>query len=170
MGETKKYLSVRSMSKYQHYKINKPRWIKIYESLWHDHEFFKLSDASKAHLIGIFVLCSQHNNIVPFEDEWIAKCINASEKINWDSLLASDYIVVNEDVKENLYKKYRTPLGKRSIRVEESRVEESRVEESRVDEKSGPKEDFDSKPNLKNAIDASLQITNNSTRVSTDKE
>jgi hypothetical protein len=131
MEETKQWMSVRNMEKYQHYKINKPRWIKLYETLWHEIEFWRLKDVSKAHLIGIFVLCSQHNNLVPFDTVWITQAINATDPIDWEALLESGYIVVNEGEKEKLYKTYRTPLEKRSNRVEKRREEESRGNKNR---------------------------------------
>jgi hypothetical protein len=90
----KQYLSARSFKKYQHYKYNnKPVWIKLYRSLWSEYEFSSLSDATKAHIIGLFSLCSQNNNLVPFDEKWIAEELKAREPINFQAILNTGFIV-----------------------------------------------------------------------------
>jgi hypothetical protein len=94
--ENEKFLSVRRMSKYQHYKINNPPWIKLYRSLWGEPEFSMLPDATKAHVIGLYSLCSQHNNVVPFDKKWISEELRAREDVDFDAILKTGFIVIIE--------------------------------------------------------------------------
>jgi hypothetical protein len=117
--ETKQYLSVRNMAKYQHYKKDKPNWIKLYKSLWNEYEFSVLPDATKAHVIGLFILCSQHNNLAVFDERWVMEELKARGPVDWQAILNSGFIVlVEEDSIKNIDKSY---LQKR--REEERRGE-----------------------------------------------
>jgi hypothetical protein len=87
-----KYLRIRNFEKFQHYKNRNPPWIKLYGELWSDFAFFKLDDASKAHLLGLFVLASKTDNKIPFDISWINHEIRATVDVNIDALLASGFL------------------------------------------------------------------------------
>ncbi len=72
------YFSVKNFDKFQHYKERNPIWIKLYVSLLEDYEFSKLPDASKAHLLAIWLLASRYHNRVPYDAQWIGTRINAT--------------------------------------------------------------------------------------------
>jgi hypothetical protein len=97
---SKKYLSVRNMHKYQHYRKDKPIWIKLYKSLWGEYEFSSLPDATKAHIIGLFVLCSQNNNLTPFDEHWIAGELKSVDPIDFQAILKSGFIVLVDEEKQ----------------------------------------------------------------------
>lgn len=134
----KRYLSVRNMSKYQHYKKDKPIWMKLYRSLWSEREFSVLPDATKAHIIGLFSLCSHNNNLLPFNDDfdknWIKEELRAREEVDFDLILSTGFIVIFYDDK---LKNSRTPLEK--IDRKKRREEKSR---GREDEKKSISEDI----------------------------
>ena len=54
------YLRVKNWEKFQHYKDRTPPWIKLYRDLLNDYEFSCLQDASKAHLMLIWLLAFSH--------------------------------------------------------------------------------------------------------------
>ena len=57
--------SVINFEKYQHYRNRTPPWIKLYNRLLDDYAFGRLPDASKAHLVAIWLLASRSDNRVP---------------------------------------------------------------------------------------------------------
>ena len=57
------YFKIKNWLEYQHYKNRRPPWIKIHNSLQEDYEFLCLPDASKLHLISIWLLASRSSKI-----------------------------------------------------------------------------------------------------------
>jgi hypothetical protein len=86
------YFSVKGFEKFQHYKDRNPPWIKLYNELLDNYEFGCLQDASKLHLILIWLLASRHNNRLPWDAQWIAKRINASDAVDLDALQSAGFI------------------------------------------------------------------------------
>ena len=60
-----KYLRVKNWGRFQQYKDRTPPWIKLHTDLLDNYEFSALHDASKAHLILIWVLASKVDNKIP---------------------------------------------------------------------------------------------------------
>ncbi len=83
----------------QHYKDRNPTWIKLYNSLLDNYEFSKLPDATKMHYVGITLLASRHENMLPVDEEWISGKISATESVNLKVLFESGLIelIGNED-------------------------------------------------------------------------
>lgn len=86
------YFSVKNYEKFQHYRDRNPVWIKYYNSLLEDYDFSKLPDASKAHLSAIWLLASRYQNRIPWDQNWIAARISATEKVNLEILESSGFI------------------------------------------------------------------------------
>ncbi len=80
------FLEVRNLTVYQHYKQRRPPWIKLYASLLDDYDFGRLPDSAKWHLLGIFLLASQHGNVLPADPKWIARMINTRSKVDLSRL------------------------------------------------------------------------------------
>jgi len=95
--------SVINFEKFQHYKNRSPPWIKLYNSLLDDYNFCALPDASKMHLIAIWLLASRFDNEIPHDPIWIAGRINATEPVNLGTLAQAGFIKVNHDGKSNGY-------------------------------------------------------------------
>jgi len=87
------YLSVKNFDRFQHYKDRNPVWIKLYNSLLDDYEFTNLPDASKWHMVAIFLLSSRYDNKIPYDSKWIASKISIYDDIDMDILLNSGMIV-----------------------------------------------------------------------------
>jgi hypothetical protein len=88
--------SVKNFTKFQHYRDRTPPWIKLYNELLDDYEFGRLQDASKLHLIMIWLLASRADNVLPYDPEWVGKRINATEVVNLRVLVDAGFIETNQ--------------------------------------------------------------------------
>ena len=95
------YLSVRNWAEYQHYNKPRPVWIKLYTRLLRDYNFSILPDASKAHLIGLFLLAAQNANKIPANAEWLQKELSATEPVNLTKL--KHFISISRGSLEQVY-------------------------------------------------------------------
>lgn len=122
--------SVANFSELQHYRDRSPPWIKLYNHLLDDYEFGQLPDATKSHLIAIYLLASRSDNCIPYDSEWIARRINATENVDLDALVQSGFIVLNQELPLP-EQSASTSLSKSLPRGEQRRGEreESRAEE-----------------------------------------
>lgn len=91
---------VKNFDRFQHYKDRSPPWIKLYNELLDDYEFSRLPDASKWHLIAIWMLASRSENKIPLDPTWVARRINADCEVNLDALLAAGFIVADQSLQE----------------------------------------------------------------------
>jgi hypothetical protein len=89
--------SVKNFDRFQHYKDRSPPWIKLYNELLDDYAFSTLSDASKFHLVAIWLLASRTENKIPHDPMWIASRINAKNRVDLDALERAGFIVVDQD-------------------------------------------------------------------------
>jgi len=96
------YFSVRNYETFQHYKDRNPPWIKLYNSLLDSYEFAQLPDASKAHLLAIYLLASRSNNKIPADSGWLKSAIHATENIDLPMLVKYDFIVPDQECSEML--------------------------------------------------------------------
>lgn len=92
-----KTFGIKNWQKFQHYKKRTPPWIKLYTELLNDYDFARLPDANKAHLIGIWLLASRLNNVVPFDPAWVAAKINATMPIDLTVLEAAGFIYTHQE-------------------------------------------------------------------------
>jgi len=88
----KQYFSVKNWDKFQHYKDRNPPWIKLHNSLLDNYEFECLQDASKSHLLCIWMLASRTDNKMPLDQDWIKRKIGASSKVDLQILLDHGFI------------------------------------------------------------------------------
>lgn len=87
------HFAVKNFEKFQHYKERSPVWIKLYSSVLEDYEFAKLPDASKAHLLAIWLLASRYSNRVPYDAQWISTRINATCAVDLAILERAGFIL-----------------------------------------------------------------------------
>jgi hypothetical protein len=90
--KTEGYISVNGWSKFQHYKNRTPPWLKLHRDLLNNYQFRDLPDASKAHLVLIWLLASQLDNIVPDDPEWIRERINCNDKVDLNVLINNNFL------------------------------------------------------------------------------
>ncbi len=87
------YFRVRNFEQFQHYKHRNPPWIRLYYMILHDLRFYSLDNSTKYLAIGCFLLASQHENEIPFDERWIVKELSFEGTPNWQALLDSEFIV-----------------------------------------------------------------------------
>lgn len=98
-----KYLRVRNLDRYQHYKQRNPPWVKLHQTLLENYEFVMLPDAAKAHAICIVLLSSRMGNKLPNDAGWIKGKIGAQSRVDLPLLLGSGFLEEwNEDASESL--------------------------------------------------------------------
>ena len=114
------YLQVKNWEKFQHYKDRTPPWIKLHRDLLNDYNFSCLQDASKLHLMLIWLLASQLDNKIPNDAAWIARRINVSDDIDLNDLIDNGFLKTLTDASK--------PLAKRTPETEAYKQEEERAE------------------------------------------
>lgn len=92
-----KHLSVRNFRTHQHYGKRRPPWIKLHASVLSDYEFSCLPDASKSHLMLIWVLASKTDNRIPYDAAWIGRQVQASSPVDLEVLIAHGFLEVHEE-------------------------------------------------------------------------
>ena len=87
---------VTNLEEYQHYKDRAPPWIKLHAKTLESYDFPRLQDASKAHLMLIWLLASRTGNKLPYDSTWVGARINAREPVDLDELQALGFIEILE--------------------------------------------------------------------------
>ena len=93
-----KTFHVKNFEKFQHYKDRAPPWIKLYNELLDDYEFGLLPDATKMHLVAIWLLASRSENKIPFDPAWVSRRINATEKVNLNLLVERGFVLLDQEL------------------------------------------------------------------------
>lgn len=148
------YFKVKNWDNFQHYKDRNPPWIKLHNHLLDNYEFECLPDASKAHLLCIWMLASRTQNKMPMDPKWIKRKIGASEDVDLQVLVKYGFIetecelhIAEQDASNAL------------VSEEESRGE-AETEESREDTLSG-------KPDVRIVIEHFNLVTGQKLKVAT---
>src|SRR6185437_15342548 len=89
---------VKNFESFQHYKDRSPPWIKLYNELLDDYDFGLLPDATKFHLVAIWLLASRSANKIPYDSTWVAKRINATEPVNLRLLAEKGFILLDQTI------------------------------------------------------------------------
>lgn len=87
-----RFLRVRNLDKYQHYKARNPPWIKLHQLILEDYDFGQLPDASKWHAIGIALLASRMDNRIPADPKWISARIGARSRVDLRTLVSVSFL------------------------------------------------------------------------------
>lgn len=133
-----KYLSIPNWGDLQHYKDRTPPWIKLHNELLEDYEFECLPDASKAHLLCIWLLASRTENKIKADSRWIQRKIGANSEVDIDGLVKAGFLQLNQEVTvcEHDASKMPQVMGQSAIPEREGEQRESRAE---TDEKPAKK-------------------------------
>lgn len=113
MSDNTKYLKVPNWEEFQHYKDRTPPWIKLHRSILTDYKFICLQDASKLHLVMLWLYASQHNNEIPCDSAFLTRVLQLQTEVDLTVLIDNGFLVEQSASK---------PQAKRSS----SRGEESR--------------------------------------------
>lgn len=92
-----KYLRVKNLEKHQHYKDRRPPWIKLHAEVLNDYAFTCLHDASKAHLMLLWVLASRLDNKIPYDLAWITQQLGAHGPVDMEELILQGFMEVFDD-------------------------------------------------------------------------
>lgn len=92
-----KVLSIKNFTLYQHYKDRRPPWVKLHASVLDDYAFACLQDASKAHLMLLWLLASQCDNKIPYDLAWIARKLGSTSPVDIEELISLGFIEVSDD-------------------------------------------------------------------------
>jgi len=88
-----RFLSVPNFEKWQHYKDRTPPWIKLHRDLLRDYDFNLLADATKAHLVLIWLLASQLENQIPDDAAFVQRMIGATLKPDLKLLVQKGFLI-----------------------------------------------------------------------------
>lgn len=92
-----RYLSIKNLNKHQHYKNRRPPWIKLHVEIFDDYAMSCLQDASKLHLIYLWLLASQMDNRIPFDLVFIARKLGSTSPIDMEELVLQGFIEISQD-------------------------------------------------------------------------
>ena len=127
-----RYFAVRNFDTFQHYSDRSPPWIKFYNAVLDDYEFTRLPDASRAHLMSIWLLASRTKNRIPFDAIWVAQAIKATTAVDLDALVDAGFLVTEPIATKAGARRKRDASTSLDQRERESRGE---TEQSRGEQK-----------------------------------
>jgi len=88
-----KWLQVVNWERFQNYKHRHPPWIKFYRSLLDDRNFAKLPDASKLHLLLLWLVASRKaDGCFEADEEWLSGEIKTQTPVNLDVLIKAGFL------------------------------------------------------------------------------
>jgi hypothetical protein len=96
------HLVVNGWGDFQHYKDRDPPWIKLHRKVLDNYAFSRLQDASKAHLVLIWLLAARHGNHIPHDPAWIGQRIGATSPVELQPLIEAGFISVVQSASEPL--------------------------------------------------------------------
>jgi hypothetical protein len=97
-----RYLRVKNWQEFQHYKDRNPPWIKLHRALLDDYEFARLQDASKAHLMLIWLFASQKNGAIPEDPAFLKKKLGLEKEPNLELLINQGLLIPMQDASSTL--------------------------------------------------------------------
>ena len=105
-----KYIQIVNWEEFQHYKNRNPPWIKLHNQTLENYNFACLPDASKAHLLCLWMLASRTENKIPANPQWIANKIGANSLVDLTPLFESGFIEEHPASTELDTRKQNAPL------------------------------------------------------------
>jgi len=88
---------VKNWAEFQHYKDRNPPWIKLHRSLLDDYEFSCLQDASKAHLMLIWLFASQHDGSIPADPIFLKKKLGLQREPDLKALIDHGLLIPEQN-------------------------------------------------------------------------
>ena len=125
-----KTFSVKNYSAFQHYRDRAPPWIKFYNRTLDDYEIGALPDATKAHLFAIWLLASRYDNLIPYDQKFVERKINATSKVDLKLIEKAGFIVVNQECSNEIASLYQDASEVLVQRREEGEGEKKREDSS----------------------------------------
>src|SRR3990167_6034317 len=118
------YLTVKNWDQFQHYKDRNPPWIKLHRTLLDDYEFSCLQDASKLHLMLIWLLASQSDGRIPDDAKFLQGKLGLKSQPNLQPLISNGFLIVDQSAS----KKLAPDASKLHLETEAYKASEAEVE------------------------------------------
>lgn len=118
-------LTIKNWRTFQHYGKRSAPWIKFYRGLLDDHAWGALPDASKAHLVSLWLLAVQGDGTIPCDRDWITKRISAHDPVDLQLLIRAGFLVPDADASRTLAQDASKTLAANAIVRREERVSNS---------------------------------------------
>ena len=112
------YYSIHNWEQFQHYKNRNPPWIKLHRSILTDYNFACLQDASKLHLMLLWLYASQHDNKIPADTLFLRRILQIEGEPDLEELERNGFIQL---IKENAASKLLAECKQNAPPVEKSR-------------------------------------------------
>jgi len=133
------YLTIKNWKNHQHYKDRDPPWIKLHRSLLNDYTFLRLQDASKLHLILIWLFASQSGGRIPNDTKFIQQRIGCSSPPNLKVLIESGFLIVEQDASKTLADCKQSAMPETETETETEAYKEETEAKRESEEKVSPK-------------------------------
>lgn len=118
-----RYLHIKNWSEFQHYKDRNPPWIKLHRALLDNYEFSRLPDASKAHLMLIWLLASQSDGRIPQDPQFLQDKLGLDKQPDLQMLVDEGFLIMEQSASNNVEQVASTTLD--LARSREKRREEA---------------------------------------------
>lgn len=117
------FLVVKNWRQFQHYQDRNPPWIKLHRALLDDYEFARLHDASKLHLILIWLYASQNNGRIPEDAAFLQKKLGLGEPPDLETLKNEGFLFMEQSASNQQAERKQDASPRALAREEESREE-----------------------------------------------
>ena len=128
-----RYYEVVGWSDFQHYKAERPGWIKNYVKVQDNIQYRRLPDVSKAHLHGLWLVAARLGNVIPDDQEEVGALMGAKEPVDFGILVSAGFIRPC-----NILKDSAESAESVRVEVEKSKREIREEHPAREDPGSGP--------------------------------
>lgn len=91
------FLVVKNWGEFQHYKDRNPPWIKLHRALLDDYEFSRLQDASKAHLMLIWLFSAGNDGQIPNDPKFLQAKLGLDKQPDLQALVNSGFLMPLQD-------------------------------------------------------------------------
>jgi len=93
------YISITNWDKYQNYKRRNPPWVRLYNSLLDDYDYYSLTEIERNLLVTLFLLASKTQNAIPFDTKWIKEKAHLKRVRNLQPLINKGFIKITASTK-----------------------------------------------------------------------
>lgn len=126
------YLTVKKWEEFQHYKDRNPPWIKLHTCLLDDYEFGRLQDASKAHLMLIWLFASKRDGRIPDDPKFLQAKLGLDKQPDLKALEEQGFLLRERSASNTLQTPEQGASGSLSLaRSQEERREEAEKRDER---------------------------------------
>jgi len=127
-------ITINGWEKYQHYKKDKPTWVKLYRDLLGKYEWMSLDPVERVALISLWLLAAETGNSIPNDPTWLQHRMSLPRNPDLSALEQAGFISIDTGSRPSLEKVYSKPLYQDRDREETETEKEVRKLSARVRE------------------------------------